>query len=98
MLSRCGSRSCVYQLAVIDSMLAGGRGVTRAEIASACGCHERSVRRYLAWMRDTLGVSPVETWDGVDRRYFYPHGQTPIFTQKVGRMLRERVAAVEVMA
>lgn len=95
---QCGSRSCVYQLAVIDSMLAGSRGVTLAELATACRCHERSVRRYLAWMRDTLGVSPVETWDGADRRYFYAHGQTPIFTQNVGRMLRDRVAAEEVMA
>jgi hypothetical protein len=87
----------VYQLAVIDSMLADSRGVTLAELAAACRCHERSVRRYLAWMRDTLGVSPVETLYAADRRYFYAHGQTPIFTKAIGQILRGRVAAEEVM-
>ena len=94
---RVANRSCVETLATIDAMLAGHRHVTMDELSTACRCTSRSVRRHLKWMREVLGLSIVHTWDGKDTRYFYPHGQAPMFTGEIRQLLRGRVELEEVI-
>jgi hypothetical protein len=81
------------QLAAVDAMLSGNNSVTKHEMASACGCSARTVTRIMNLMRTSFGVTPMETWDGRNRRYIYAVGQSPIFSREIGRRLRQQLHA-----
>ena len=83
------TRTTIAAVAVIDDCLAHHGGVTFGELCKASRCHPRTVRRHLAWMRQTFGVAIV-TWNGtgMDRRIGYPTGSTPVFSAWVREGLR----------
>ena len=82
------TRSTIKAIAAVDAALARLSGVTVGELCETLDCHQRTVRRHLAWLRRTFGVS-IRYCGGVglERRYVYPTGQVSIFAREAARRL-----------
>jgi len=72
---------------VVDAALARPEGVTVRELCEQLGgCHPKTVRRRLAWLRLRFGVRiRLVSGFGLERRYVYPNGEAGVFRQEVRR-------------
>ena len=80
------TRTTISAVAVIDAALDRPAGVTVGELCELLDCHPKTVRRYLAWLRRTFGVSIRYCGgQGLERKYVYPVGQDRVFTAWAAR-------------
>jgi hypothetical protein len=84
------TRSTIESALVVDAALARPAGVTVRELCEQLGgCHPKTVRRRLAWLRLTFGVRiRLVGGFGLDKRYVYPHGECGVFSKAVRPALR----------
>ena len=80
------TRKTIAAVAVIDAALDRPAGITVGGLCEMLRCHPRTVRRHLAWLRRTFGVSIKYCGgEGLERKYVYPVGQDRVFTARAAR-------------
>ena len=80
------TRTTISAVAVIDAALDRPSGATVGELCKRLDCHPKTVRRYLAWLRRTAGVSIRYCGgQGLERKYVYPVGQDRLFAAQAAR-------------
>jgi hypothetical protein len=82
---KVATRSSLEQVAILDALLARPTGATMPEMTAALDCHERTVRRHVAWMNRKFGVRILTIGVGEKRSWVYLEPALSIFTPAARR-------------